>query len=1607
MEFLILGPIEVREGSTSVALGGIKPKAVIAILLLHANEPVSAERLALALWGEDVPGSAIKTVRVHVSRLRKALGEPGVLTTSPAGYSLRVRRGQLDAHRFEDLVEDGRRALADGQAADAGTILREALALWRGPALAELALEPFAGVEIARLEEQRLAALELRVQADLAAGRHREVVAELQRLVAANPTREQLAGQLMLALYRSDRQTEALQVYAVARRALIEVGVEPGPMLRDLHRAILEHDVALQDEPDGAELPPALDAPATQPLAGRDAELAWLLSRWRQARGGRGGLVALRGAHGMGKSRLVADLARAANQAGGTILHATGEGPADGVVTALRRARAATRPTLVVIDDVDRGDASVREELARLAPQLAAAPVLVVVCMQVAPNGIPVRAGDVLELGALDAEAIRTIAAGYAPGRPPADIPAELLLQRSGGVPQRVHEVASEWARSEAARRVSTVADRAEADRSQLRFVQDELTGGVEELQAASGRADRARADHAGAVCPYKGLASFEVVDAPYFFGRERLIAELVAGLVGASLLGVVGPSGSGKSSVLRAGLLPALAGGVLPRSQEWAQVLIRPGEHPLRELSKALAGAGDASRVVIAVDQFEETFTACADERERAAFIAALCAAADGRSVVALALRADFYGRCAAYPELAKPLAANHVLVGAMQRDELRRAIERPAERAGLRVDEELAEVLVADVRDEPGALPLLQAALLELWQHRNGRRLRLAAYEQLGGMHGAVARLAEHAYDQLDRNQRAAARDVLMRLASPSEGGGVERRRLRLADLEVGAGNELGRTVALLVDHRLLTASEGSIELAHEALLHEWPRLRAWVDEDREGLRVHRSLGLAAREWQEFGTDPGALYRGARLTEAVEWAGHHPHAMNEVERRFLQASEDARRLEDVQRRRRSRLAFGGLSTAIVLVSAVALVAVLQGREAAVQRDIAASRGLAASATTQLAIDPSLSMELALRALGRRDTPQAENVLRQATYDSRAVGVWPTHDGISRTLSASRDGRILATGGDDGVIAVRRLDSGRLLSKIRAKDRDPVAGVALSPDGRRVVRAANNGAVTISAIDGSGTRRLMDLSGRWVAHDRSPDYATAVSFSPDGRRIAVGTLDGTVRIVPADGAGRTIVLRGNRDQVLDLGFDRGGDRLVTAAHDGTARVWNVAGGTPVTLQHKGVWSASLSPDGRWVASAGQNGVVWVRKVDGGAHQVAIRVGKPIFGVRFKSDGRTLVTGELDGVVRIFDVRGGPILEALNGGRGRVWRAVFLPSGQIVSTSEDGVVRRWAPLSSMNLRGSFVTASFSPDGRRILTGGADGRARLFDRSSGDLAETIGPRAAPTVARYSADGRRIVMASHDGSVRIADPRTRATRLLVPRAEAENYAADFDPQARRVVNGGVGAASVREVSGRGTVVRLRHGHRDGMTDVRFSRDGREILTASRDGTAIIWDASTAKVRRRLTGHEAPVNSAEYSADGRRIVTAGDDGTIRVWTADGRGPAVVLRGHVGAVLGAEFSPDGARIVSAGADGTVRIWDAAGGETLVVLYKHRGAALSASFSPDGRWVVSTGEQDRIARVSSCEVCGSPGAVRRLARTRADRVLNAIERARFLPDDG
>ena len=387
------------------------------------------------------------------------------------------------------------------------------------------------------------------------------------------------------------------------------------------------------------------------------------------------------------------------------------------------------------------------------------------------------EAGDAtMTLGPLAEPAVEAIVREYGDGQG-----LGALLEESAGVPQRVHRAARQWARHEAVLRLGATVDRAASERARMRATEDDLAASVVELQVASERAEP-RPAYAVVACPFKGLASFGVDDADVFFGRERLVADMVARIAGTPLLGIVGPSGSGKSSVLKAGLLPALQHDVLPGSGGWAIALLRPGAHPLAALEQAVAQTSPHGRLVIAVDQFEELFTTCDDEGERTAFADALVAAVRDprrRALVLVALRADFYGRCASYPELWRMLGASHVPIGPMRRDELHRAIVLPSQRAGLHVDAELVDALITDVEGEPGALPLLQTALLELWQERDGSRLTLSAYEHAGGVRGAVARLAERVYDELEPDARRRARALLdaspasARTALPCAGG------------------------------------------------------------------------------------------------------------------------------------------------------------------------------------------------------------------------------------------------------------------------------------------------------------------------------------------------------------------------------------------------------------------------------------------------------------------------------------------------------------------------------------------------------------------------------------------------------------------------------------------------------------------------------------------------------------------------------------------------------------------------------------------------------------------------------------------------------------------
>jgi WD40 repeat protein len=1107
---------------------------------------------------------------------------------------------------------------------------------------------------------------------------------------------------------------------------------------------------------------------------------------------------------------------------------------------------------------------------------------------------------------------------------------------------------------------------------------------------------------HRQVVCPFKGLASFEVADAAYFCGREQLIAQLVARLVGPSLLGVIGPSGSGKSSVVRAGLLPALAEGVLPGSEDWAQVLIRPGRHPLGELTGALDRVGD-ERAVIVVDQFEEAFTTCADEDERRAFVDTLVAATIDRTprcTVLLVLRADFYGHCAGYPELATKLSANHVLVGAMRDDELRQAIEDPAKRAGLRVDGELTDALVRDVAGQPGGLPLLSTALLELWQQRENGTLTRVVYDRTGGVRGAVSRLAEGTFGRLDDAQQRIARNVLTRLVDEGAAGGVERRRVDAAELDL-LGDEARRVVALLTDGRLLSAVSGTVELAHEALLREWPRLQDWIVEDRDGLRSQRNISAAAQEWLRLGRDDGVLYRGGRLAEALAWQAASRPELNELELEFLAAGNAHRRRDAVTRRRHLALAFSSATIVLVAISLAIMGSISHRRESALQRDIAASHDLAERAAGLLDTDPGRSRMVALAAYERYDTDQAESAVRQAALEDRATAILPAHAGGAWGMTVSRDGRLAAAAGASGLVRIFDLRRRALISTIRGH-RGAALNVAFSPDGTRVATGGEDGVVAIADVDGGNRRELLKIPR--VIPKRGNGGANGVEFSPDGRSLVVGGRDGTVRLIDVDRATSRVLGR-QHDEVQRVHFDRAGTKVVSAAFSAGAKIWDVASGRSVRLARAGVINdAVFSPDGDRVAAVDGGGYLSISSARTGRTIVARRFDPSgLLSVRYSRDGRQLVTAGNDGIVRVLDARLVVVLQEIKGHRPGVADAAFASGATIVSSGgSDGDVRIWEPSRTLALPGDPATPEVSADRRYVLWRSRDGALHRWDLVRAEDRVLRVPKIeldGRTVTRASADGSTIVSVRVPfGIVRRYDVRSGRVRR-VPTDGTQTRDVALDRTGRRIAISTDGRVTIHDAGRPNVVVPV------GTNEVfalAFSPDGHHLAASFDDGSVGVLDTTSGKRERTLRGHDGLATVA-FSADGRRIVTAGGDGTIRIWPV-GEGEPTILYGHKGAVVSAQLNARGDRIVSAGADGTIRVWDAIGAKQLVVLKRYKGGAGGAAFSADGQRVISAGFDSRRPwtghlEVSSCEVCGAMTGVLRVARARADRPLSASNR--------
>jgi WD40 repeat protein len=1146
-------------------------------------------------------------------------------------------------------------------------------------------------------------------------------------------------------------------------------------------------------------------------------------------------------------------------------------------------------------------------------------------------------------------------------------------------------------------------------------------------------------------ICPFKGLASFEPVDADYFFGRERLVAELVARLVGASFLGIVGPSGSGKSSVLRAGLLPALAEGVLPGSQGWRRLLLRPGERPLDELrrvlvsgakdplAEALDGLPSGGRLLLAVDQLEELLTACRSDAERAAFAAALArAAADphGRALVVVALRADFYGRFAAYPDLAELLGANQVLVGPMQASELRRAVEFPAARVGLRVEPELADALVDDVEGEPGALPLVSTALLELWQKRQDNTLTLAAYRESGGVHGAVARLAEGTYDRIPEGRRQLVRAIMLRLVGEGEGDAPVRRRAPLAELDLERNEDVADVLGTLADSRLVTVGEGSVEVAHEALLREWPRLSEWIEQDEEGRRLRRHITQAATEWDATGRDQGELYRGARLAAALDWAADHAPELNEREREFVSESsklseEESRRARRTNQRLRALLA----GVAVLLVAALAggILALLQRGEARDAETAQVAQRLGAQALVEE--DLPRSLLLARQAVAIDDSPRTRSYLFADLLRAPAVaGVMHGQDDILRAIAVSPDGRTLAVGGfTTGVLFFDARTHERIGEPVRV--RGEVESLAYSPDGQTL---AVGGHGFLSLIDAHTRKRLASvrLPGRGLA-----GVVTSMVFTRDGSQLAIVVTSESdllsIRLLDAktlapagpsvrpDGFAGAYV--GSYYQTPGFALTPDGESVVIAS-DADELVWlNVRSGKPTRRLKIGTGphTLALSPDGQTIAVGIERGIQLVDTRSGAVRTASGALGGAATWLLFSPDGKTVVSTGLDGRVALWNAGSATLRETLRGHSRAVQQPAFSPDGQTLYTvSHDGTAIAWDIGANRGLGRRFTftrqrtadpdgfdghPGSFSPDGRLMALGLSGEGIRLWDTS--DLAPD-GPPLLETGGRvwaldFARDGRMLAAVTVEGRAMLWDVESRSP-VWGPLKESPGavVGVSVSPDGKLVATAARDGVTLRDARTGDVVGSIGAGVAAG--DVAFSPAGSTLaFVHEHGGDAEIWDvARRSRIARLPVGSEKSYYAIAFSPDGRTLATGSlDDPLVRVWDVRTRKLIAELDQGSAGSLTLDFSPDGRTLAVSGFEPVASLWDVATGVRIGPTLTSGSRRAEIDLSPDGRRLLLTHADGRGAIWDV-----DPESWARRACTLANRTLTLEEWEAFLP---
>jgi WD40 repeat protein/DNA-binding SARP family transcriptional activator len=1349
LRFRLLGPLEVLRDGEPLRLGGERQRGLLALLLLRANELVTTEQLVEQLFDGAGSEASTRAVRVAVSRLRRLLDDE-TLVTRPGGYVVHVDPTQLDVAEFELLVAEGRAALAAGNPASAAGSFRAALVLFRGAPLADLAVLEFLQPEIRRLEELRVSALMDRIDADLALGGGGNLVPELEALVATHRFQERLRGQLMLALYRSGRQTEALEVYRRTRELLAdELGLEPSRALQQLERSMLQHD-------------PALDA-------------------------------------------------------------------------------------------------------------------------------------------------------------------------------------------------------------------------GVSE--------------QAQATCPFKGLASFEAADAAFFCGRDRLLSELVARLAAGTFVGIVGPSGVGKSSLLRAGVLPALAAGALPGSAKWRVVLVRAGDRPTDALHDAVAASRIGERIVIAVDQLEEIFGEDVSTDERRAFLDELDRIAGDpsrRALVLVTVRADFYARLADHPRFADRLSQSQVYVRTLDRDELMHAIEVPAERAGLEIERSLTAALVAETADAAGGLPLLQTTLLQLWSTREGSVLRYDAYRAMGGLRGAVARLAEATYAKLPPEDQELARRIMLRLAG-GEDGSLVRRRVPLAEVLRRDGAQ--RVADALVDARLLTVDDGMIELSHEALLQEWPRYRSWLEDDRVARRAHAHLTAAAEDWAGRGRDAADVYRGARLSAALELDAAE---QTPLEREFLEAS----RAEANRALRRLRTVLAVVAVLLVAALVAGVVALHKSHTASTQARAALAGQLGAEAEAEPRVDRA--MLLAREALRLDRNVDTEGTLLATLLRSPAALATFTLpiDSRPQNITVAPSGGSFVVTDNNGNLRFYSTRTHRQIAKLHNFAYTPLP-VTFAPDGRRFLAIdwTSNPGPTYDIVDRMTLKPLQRFHfDPWLARHQ-PLFVQLGMFTTDGRSV----LYAYARQNPdgSDGAPyvdrwdlRTGKLVG-RQRVGDTGFT-GVDliehgRVLAIVTNRHAYLWRLQPwrllarvALPATAAEG---AAHVTPDGRTVAIGTRAGSIIF---------VDVRTGKQTVGAAghvgdvqndaISPNGRLFVTVGDDARIIVWDAHTFKPLEILTGHGGRITGVAFSADSKTLFTcSLDGSILEWdlgnarrfgrpfhyhgASLNLGQLASSEPALAVAPDGRSFVADSSSSSVGIFSLAGLAVRRRIHVSRGGTALAWASRGGEIAIGSYDGRVEVVDgSRVRTMSMPVPKGASEAVQSlGFDHHGDLLAasdgayrgNNALGTVEIwRATSG----ARVTARHLTAPTwSLAFSPDDTMLVVGTDDGKATLISTASGRVIRTIRPLGGSVTAVAYARDGT-LATGTWAGIVELWNpATGKEIGHPLLAQPSPISSLDFDRSGDTFTTTGgSDGTAKLWTTATLRQLGTAFQSDPSQWgTARFTPDGRHLV------------------------------------------------